>query len=304
MPLDQDDILMGEKTHYYCSSSEDEPEPDPTDADPDNPNTRPQMTHGKMRDLFTKPDPEDDNPWSEKRKQAARMRKGKSGFTGPKGVIEDEKNFGKEAAAEEIRKRVDLQEMNRNELSAEEKFFEEYRKQRLKQLQAQYTQKNLESLAQDNNSSSATSSNFLSKDIQALISKYTDITLQEYLNLTDLTDKWQPQENINFTLFVHLYDEEEFMCDIIDDCFESINNRTQSLNSPSNSLIFVKIRAADMANLSEKLRSKGLPAVQIFRNDKMLFTTVKMEIVENIGEDFTCDDFMRFLRNGVGGDLF
>merc|ERR1711976_783290 len=89
---------------------------------------------------------------------------------------------------------------NNESLDAEDEFFEEYRKQRLQQLQKQYAKKQLENASMSSTSHSKNSF----KNLQKFFYTYSEITLNDYAQLTDLDQKAQTK---NLTTIVHFYDE-------------------------------------------------------------------------------------------------
>lgn len=329
MPLDQDDILLGEKLDYYCSSSDDDLDRN-TDNENDNDTNdeNNKMQKGKLSKLFKKPDSDDDNPFSEQRKRAARIKRGNDGrsqFTGPKGVISDESAYRKELRAQQLQDELD--EKNAG-FEAEDQFFQEYRKQRLLQLKQQYSKETVinaklaidlknggigltsNDVSRDN---ALTSANNLPQNIKSILGKYSEISFSEYTQLLNLIEiiknNSHDKKTFSFTILFHLYDDAEFLCDIIDDCLDSIAKRLSSSSNTFNNLdnffIFCKIRAADMGStLSEKFMAKGIPAIQIYKNEELALATVKLEIEEKIGCDFTMNDFFNFLRRESKVDLF
>ena len=94
---------------------------------------------------------------------------------------------------------------------------------------------------------------------------------------------------------VHLYDEDEFLCDVVDDCFDVLAKRFGN-----EKLVFCKIRARDLGS-SAAFVGSAVPTIQCYEAEKRrvlaLGSVVKPEIVEYLGEDFTTDDLLRFLRN-------
>merc|ERR1712127_426909 len=101
MALNLDDRLLGEKDQYYASSSEDELDGDNDTTE--HSNRRPRLE--KTDIALEKPDPEDDNPFSYKRRQ---KKTHNSTNTGAKGVIQDFKDFNqKEVQAAKILNGID-----------------------------------------------------------------------------------------------------------------------------------------------------------------------------------------------------
>lgn len=144
-----------------------------------------------------------------------------------------------------------------------------------------------------------------SKNLQKFFNTYSEITLNDYAQLTDLDQKAQTK---NLTTIVHFYDEEEFLCDIVDDCLSNLSTRFTTSNfdlaSNSEKYIFVKIRAIDMAVLSTNFLNSGVPAIQILKNFESIGAGVKPDLVDCIGEDFTTEDFLRWLREIGKGLIF
>ena len=249
MPLTLDDKLLGEKSQYYASSSEDESGDDEINENPDQ---RPK--NDKKTSMFESPDPEDDNPFSDQRKRAAWNKKyGEIGakHTGPKGVINDKKLY----AAEQI-----LNQLDKNNESDD--FLEQYRKQRLLELQQR-----------------AFSNPVVTTNSE--IEGYSEINSGQYLDMIS--------SESGGLILMHLYDEEEFMCDLVDESLNLASSRYSDIR-------FYKIRSRDLGSTSDFIE-KAVPAIQAFRSGKLIDTVLKPEIVSQISEDFSPEDFIRVLRN-------
>ena len=293
MALNLDDRLLGEKEQYYASSSEDELDGDNDTTE--HSNRRPRLE--KTNIALEKPDPEDDNPFSYKRRQ---KKTHNSTNTGAKGVLQDYKDFNqKEQQAATI-----LNNIDQNTVYSQDTFFEEYRQKRLAEMQR-----------------AAGGMSVLSgggkqrADLARLIGKYDEITVDEYLEITDREEEEGSGEDetrnrisdwdlkycellSNSHVLVHLYDEEEFLCDVIDDCLDKLAKRYDSKNPEK--ILFCKIRARDLGSDSSFV-DKAVPTIQCYRIEKRktcnLGSIVKPEIVESLGDDFTAEDFFRFMRN-------
>jgi len=276
MPLTLDDRLLGEKDQYYASSSEDDLDGD--DGRTELSNARPRLEKSCL--TLDPVDPEDDNPFSYKRRQ---QKKHMSTHTGPKGVINDQKQYTREQlAAESI-----LNNLDGDTVNAEDTFLEQYRQKRLLELQQQMTQQQI--------SSDTTNSS----ELDRLNGFYDEISVAEYLQITDPETAESDPSSLKVLpgsiVLCHLYDDEEFMCDIVDDCLATLATRLKGQNT-----YFCKIRARDMGS-SANFVGSAVPAIQCFSIPKTiathsLGTVVKPEIIEFIGEDFTADDLYRFLR--------
>ena len=280
MALNLDDRLLGEKDQYYASSSEDELDGD--DDLTEYSNRRPRLE--KVNLALEKPDPEDDNPFSYKRRQ---KKLHNSSNTGPKGVLQDMKDYNrKEQQAAKILNKIDEQTVFSNDT-----FYEEYRQKRLLEMQQAAGLRSLKNQENTQNLS-----------LDRLIGKYDEITVNEYLEITDdeMPKNEKKRDSIigSSCILVHLYDEEEFLCDIIDDCMDSLAKRYDA--QTPDKILFCKIRARDLGSGTSFVDS-AVPTIQCYRfggkTNENLGSVVKPEIVEDLGEDFTGEDLFRFLRN-------
>merc|ERR1712048_329758 len=139
----------------------------------------------------------------------------------------------------------------------------------------------------------------LDTNFRGLIGKYGEITVKEYLEITDRESDYSDQSGqfvdvLGSYILVHLYDEEEFMCDVIDDCFDSLAKRYD--NQSPEKILFCKIRARDLGSEANFIQN-AVPTIQCYKFGKHdtgnFGSLVKPEIIEVLGEDFTTEDLMR-----------
>ena len=172
MALNLDDRLLGEKDQYYASSSEDELDGDNDTTE--NSNRRPRLEKNNI--ALEKPDPEDDNPFSYKRRQ---KKTHNSTNTGAKGVLQDYKDFNqKEQQAAKI-----LNGIDQTTVYSEDTFFEEYRQKRLAEMQRAAGGMSVMNGGNGNQRA----------DLVRLIGKYDEITVDEYLEITDREESEQDE---------------------------------------------------------------------------------------------------------------
>lgn len=250
-----DDKLLGEKTHYYCSSdSDDEPEEDSDDTpSSDAPKFIPS---GELRE------------WE-----------GSSTNTGPKGVIKDWQRY-KQLEAERreeqelerlaLMKKLSLtcqstkdeEQMQQDDDDLEreltelldDKILEEFKILRMRQMMEQHcTQKNYGSL-------------------------FEVKTGQEYLDAIDKTEK-------TTSVIMYIYSEGDKCCKLMHDCFVSLASEYAEVK-------FCSVEVS-IAGLSRHFERRGVPAVLVYKNGSLVGNFVRL--TDDLGDEFVTSDVENYL---------
>ncbi|GLG95582.1 Phosducin-like protein [Gryllus bimaculatus] len=250
-----EDKILGEKTHYYCSSSEDEnsdieDEKQPTSTRNETPTVEPPGPY----------------KWE-----------GSSTNTGPKGVVKDWQRFKQlesEKRAEQERERLELiqklsftcksaldEERDREreedpeiaELLTDE-FLLEYQKQRMQEMLSQMS------------------------------------TLPRFGKVIDLADSQQfldavDKENKAVTVVIHIYEEGVPAC-------EAMNGSLISLSQDYAQVKFCKVKGS-VAGVSRLFKINGVPALLVYKAGSLMGNFVRVS--EELGDDFFAEDVESFL---------
>ncbi|KAK7101878.1 phosducin-like protein [Littorina saxatilis] len=258
MAVSMDDKLLGEKAHYYCSSSEDEAEPDEDDKD-------------ESDEAAKQPEPEIEPPTVE-------PYSGSCTNTGPKGVIKDWREFKKletekrqmqERERQSLAKKLTLtcrSHLNdEEEQKADEKFLEqlgeledefikEYRLQRIEEMR-----KALEKVPQFGKVVRLSGDNFIQE-----------------------IDKERPC----VTIIVHIYEDKVDACEAMNGCLMCLAREYPTVK-------FCKITATD-AKLSSHFTVAGVPALLIYKNGELIGNFLQLS--KEFGDDFYATDVESFLE--------
>ncbi|BFZ08823.1 hypothetical protein BsWGS_11862 [Bradybaena similaris] len=266
MSLGFDDQLLGEKVHYYCSSSEDEADDgEDSDGGCDNEGS---SGHKAVREgSSTSP--------------TEMMADGYGGGvtnTGPKGVIKDWREYKRlqtEKRAEQERDRVQLakkltltcrshlndeQEKNEDEKflaeleELEDEFLKEYRLKRLEEMR--------KALAE-----------------VPKFGKLIPLTSNNFIEEVD-------GENPSVTIIVHIYDPSVAAC-------EAMNGSLICLASEYPTVKFCKISATE-SRMSFKFAEEGVPALLVYKNKELIGNFIRLR--DEFGDDFFAGDIESFLQ--------
>lgn len=252
-----EDKILGEKLHYYCSSSEDESS---------------DVEEGKSEVACAK-----DNTSSNIQTPEPYKWEGSSTNTGPKGVVKDWQRFKQleaekrveqekekimlikklsltcQSALDEERDKQAQEDPEIAELLADG-FLLEYQKQRMQEMMA-----HLSSLPQ------------FGKVIE----------LQDTQQFLDAVDK----ENKSVTVIIHIYE------DGVDGC-EAMNGCLISLSQDYVQVKFCKLKAS-IAGLSRLFKVSGVPALLVYKGGLLVGNFVR--IIKDLGDDFFAEDVESFL---------
>ncbi|KAI8504298.1 hypothetical protein Bbelb_183660 [Branchiostoma belcheri] len=254
-----DDKILGLKTQYYVSSSEDEASDDECASDKeDMDQTEQAPVQGTAPGCC-----QDPSAWQ-----------GQATNTGPKGVLEDWRRFKQletEHRAEQQAEKVALvkklaftcrSELNDTEktegqedddVELDEDFLRWYREQRLREMQQK----------------SASLPTF---------GQVLDLTRSQYVDTID-------KENKHVLIIIHIFEPFVPGCDAVNGCF-------QCLAQDHPRVKFCRIQSSE-AEVSQTFTSKGLPAILAYRGGQLVANFLR--ITDQLGEDFFAGDLESFL---------
>jgi len=264
MSLNTDDRLLGEKTHYYCSSSEDE-ENDDYVTKTESPNVMKSNADGTNADHV-----------------AANL----TSNTGPKGVIEDwrkykqletekreEQEYERIALSkklsltcrthneDEIEKEKDasvMKQLNEQFDELEESFLNEYRQKRLEEIR-----KLIETTPQ--------------------FGKVLDLDRESFIEAIDV-------ENPVVPVIIHIFEKSVKSCGTMNRCLDCLALEHLSAK-------FCRIAASEV-KMSLNFAISGVPALLVYRNGELIGNFVRLG--DELGEDFHSSDVEGFLiENGM-----
>ncbi|XP_050461056.1 phosducin-like protein [Cataglyphis hispanica] len=259
-----EDKILGEKLHYYCSSSEDEENDDSGDSDKEYNNVK--CTEDSAQ--YAAP-----AEWD-----------GVSNNTGPKGVIKDWQRYKQlEAEKRELQEKEKLELIKKLSLTCrsaldEEKeklnetdpdlvnlladeFLLEYQKQRMKEM--------------------------LAKTEKLCFGKVIDLeSADQFLQAIDDEDK-------SVTIIVHIYEDNVPGCEAMNGCLISLAEEYPHVK-------FCKILGS-IAGLSKQFKKFGVPALLVYKKGQIIGNFVHM--TDHLGVDFYSSDLEIFLiEHGILAD--
>ncbi|XP_067003543.2 phosducin-like protein [Anabrus simplex] len=252
-----EDKILGEKTHYYCSSSEDE------DGAEDEVEEESVSKTAQPSEPVQPPEP---YKWE-----------GYSTNTGPKGVVKDWQRFKQletEKRAEQEKERLALFQKlsltcrstldDEKEKRAEEdpefadllndEFLLDYQKQRMKEMMSR---------------------------ISALPKFGKVYNLSNAMEFLDAVDK----ENREVTVIVHIYEENVPACEAMNGCLISLSQEYSQVK-------FCKI-IGSAAGVSKRFKISGVPALLVYKNGQLVGNFIRMS--QELGDDFFAEDVESFL---------
>jgi len=256
-----DDKLLGEKLHYYCSSSEDEGDSDNEDA--------PRQSSGAPPTALTQtPGPADYD------------RSGTSSNTGPKGVLKDWQRF--KQLETEKREEAELEKMalaqklaltcrstNDDDKAAKKDADIDTELEELLDdgfLEA-YMQKRMQEMMMEKNQHV--------KKFGRVVDLFTG---ESFLDHVDQEDK-------RVTVIVEIYEPN------VDGC-SSMNGSIECLATEYVNVKFCKILST-AAGLSKHFKASGVPALLIYKAGQLMGSFVRM--TDQLGDDFFANDVESFL---------
>jgi len=252
-----DDKLLGEKLHYYCSSSEDEGNDSDDDA--------PRQTSAGSKALAQTPGPSE---WD-----------GGSSNTGPKGVLKDWQRY--KQLETEKREEAELEKMalaQKLSLTCRSTNDDEKAAQKDKDMDAE-----LDELLDDDFLES-----YMQKRMQEMLESTQNVkrfgrvvdlfTGESFLDNVDQEDK-------RVTVIIMIYEPNADGCD-------SMSGSIECLAGEYVNVKFCKILST-AAGLSKHFKASGVPALLIYKAGQLMGSFVRM--TDQLGDDFFANDVESFL---------
>lgn len=257
MAVSFDDKMLGEKAHYYCSSSEDEADDSDKEELEDGVSVEPEPAPLPVPDIS--------------------HYQGYSTNTGPKGVLQDWRRYKQlqtEQKQEQEREMIELgkkltltcRTSKEDDLAAEcdediERMFDEMEDDFLKQ----YRQRRIDEMRK------------AVEEIPKFGHVY-ELTKEEFCTAID-------SERAQTMVIVHLYEPHVQACVSMHGCLACLAQEYPTVK-------FCRIRATE-AKLSAKFSSTGVPALLIYKNKELISSFIRLS--DNLGHDFFATDVEGFL---------
>lgn len=250
-----DDKLLGEKLHYYCSSSEDEGGSDTEEGEGGSSRAAPAPAPAPA------PGP---GAWD-----------GSSANTGPKGVLKDWQRF--KQLETEMREEAEVERMNlakRLALTCKSDNDEEKDKKK-----EENVDRELEELLDDGFLES-----YMQQRMQEMIER-TQNTTKRFGTVKSLDTGESflaavDQEDVKVTVIILVYEPQGPGCVAMQGCLDCLAQEQPGVK-------FCKILST-AAGLSRHFKSSGVPALIIYRAGQLLHSFVRM--TDQLGEDFFASD--------------
>ncbi|CAL4061355.1 unnamed protein product [Meganyctiphanes norvegica] len=265
-----DDRILGEKLHYYCSSSEDEDEPEQEENQAEDLEGREKLKTIAGPKFIPADQEKEIRSWE-----------GASKNTGPKGVLSDwqkfkqlesEKRQEKEREFIALTKKLSMtckshlddekdkekQRKRENEIDEEclidEAFLQQYITKRMEEMRAHTVPKPTFGKIYNLNSG------------------------EEFLDAIDKEEK-------NVTIVVHIYEKGVLGCKAMSGCMICLAEEYPSVK-------FCRLQAS-AAGVSSKFKQMGLPAILVYKSGQLMGNFVRL--IDEFGDDFYATDVESFL---------
>lgn len=256
-----DDKILGEKTHYYCSSSEDEDDSKESDDDSED-----------RKESF-------DQAPQYIQETELRSFDGVSTNTGPKGVIKDWQRFKQlESERREEQEREKLELIKKLSLTCQSQLDEEKQKEEDEQLD-----KELQELLGDK-----ILDEFIQRRMQEMMSnadqcpRFGSLKLlksgQEFLDVVD-------RDSSLVTTVIHIYEEGRKGCQTMNLCLQNLAKEYVNVQ-------FCSLEAAS-AGMSWHFKRSGVPALLVYKNGNLIGNFVRL--TDEFGDFFVASDVENFL---------
>lgn len=259
MALSADDRLLGEKTDYYCSSSEDEGRDSGDESDPEN----------KGRESTKEPSFIPEAKISEY--------SGTSANTGPKGVISDWREFKRlETENRETQEQERKALMTKLSMTCRSHLDDEREKQKDEEFMEQFEDFEDEFLKE-----------YRQKRIEEMrkalenVPKFGSLISLGRKDFIDAIDKEKPGVKI----VVHIYEDKVEACKAMNGCIACLAKEYPTVK-------FCKMKASDA--LSKKFSVDGVPALLVYKSGEIVGNFIRL--TDEFGEDFYATDVESFLQ--------
>jgi len=261
-----DDKLLGEKLHYYCSSSEDEGgEADSGDEGDEEGDDGAPAGPSEAADAVPQGPP---GPWT-----------GTATNTGPKGVIKDWQRFKQMEAEKRAADSLEQLKLTQK-LAMTCRTNQEDEKEREKERKLE---EELGMLEDDE---------VLREFIQRRMQEMTSASQQrpQFGNLIPLETGDQfiravDEEMPDVCVIVHLYDDRTVSCRTMNQCLGQLSKQHPTYK-------FCKLRATT-AGVSQRFKESGVPALLVYKAGAVIGNFVRLK--DELGEDFCVGDLENFL---------
>lgn len=111
-------------------------------------------------------------------------------------------------------------------------------------------------------------------------------TSEDFLNAIE-------KENPNTTVIIHIYEKNVNSCNTLNTCLDTLASEYKNIK-------FCKI-ISSTAGMSSKFKSKGLPAILVYKSNQMIGNFVR--VTDELTDDFFASDLESFLiENGMISD--
>ncbi|XP_017883925.1 phosducin-like protein [Ceratina calcarata] len=251
-----EDKILGEKLHYYCSSSEEE-DNDSADSDKETDENHPQIITESVEPSFSE--------WD-----------GTSANTGPKGVIKDWQRYKQlEAEKRDEQRKERLQLINKLSLTCRSSLDDE--KEKIMQNDPELA----ELLADD----------FLleyqRQRMKEMLARTEKLRFGKLINL-ETTDQFLEaidNEEKSVTIVIHIYENDIPGCEAMNGCLLSVAQDYPFVK-------FCKILGS-VAGLSKHFKKEGVPALLVYKAGQVIGNFVR--VTDYLGDDFYASDVEAFL---------
>jgi len=264
MSLSLDDKLLGEKVHYYCSSSEGEDEDDEDECCRDD------------RKVSASSTIKESAAWSDVGHQAENN--GIVTNTGPKGVLKDWREFKRlETEKREEQEREKRELAKKLTLTCRSHLNDEEEKDADAELLAQLEDLEDEFLKE-----------YRAKRIEEM--RHALAEIPKFGKLITLTaDNFLEEvdgENPGVTIIVHVGDKKVPACVTMNGCLSCLATEYPTIK-------FCRLAASD-AKMSFKFTENGVPALLVYKSKELVGNFIRLK--EEFGDDFYANDIEAFLQ--------
>uniref|UniRef100_A0A0B7BRP4 Phosducin domain-containing protein n=1 Tax=Arion vulgaris TaxID=1028688 RepID=A0A0B7BRP4_9EUPU len=265
MSLSLDDKLLGEKVHYYCSSSEDEGGEDSDMGHDDEEESRSYNTASHGAGPLPSPAQQSDGY-------------GNVTNTGPKGVIKDWREYKRletEKQAEQEKERASLAQ--KLSLTCRSHLNDELERKKDEQFLAELEELEDEFLKEYRNKRIEEMRRALAEVPK--FGKLIALTSETFLQEVD-------GENPGVTVLVHIYGQSVTACETMNGCLTCLASEYPTVK-------FCKLSASE-SRMSFKFAEEGVPALLVYKNKELVGNFIRLR--DEFGDEFFASDVEGFLQ--------
>lgn len=251
-----EDKILGEKLHYYCSSSEEE-DNDSVDSDKDEDDKHSQIITESVEPSFSE--------WD-----------GTSANTGPKGVIKDWQRYKQlEAEKRDEQQKERLQLINKLSLTCRSSLDEE--KEKIMQNDPELAELLADEFLLE----------YQRQRMREMLARTEKLRFGKLINL-ETTDQFLEaidDEDKSVTIVIHIYEHDTPGCEAMNGCLISVAQDYPFVK-------FCKILGS-VAGLSKHFKKEGVPALLVYKAGQVIGNFVR--VTDYLGDDFYASDVEAFL---------